>query len=259
MKAFEYVNPRDLQQASQLLAPGRDKVKLLAGGVDLITEMQERIIEPDKLVNLKAIKGLDQIRIDNRGLTMGPLVTLTAIAGDARIRRTYTALAEAAESVGSPQIRNVGTIGGNLCQRPRCWYYRDEAIKCLKKGGTMCYAAQADGANKYNAILAGGPSFIVHPSDCATALVALGAVIRYGTGGKPKEITAEDFFTLPGKNATRENILTDSEIVQEIFVPESCAHLTRPLESTPRRTWTRRPSRSGRASRRSTNSLAQAG
>ncbi len=220
MKAFEYVNARDFAQASQALGADSTKARAIAGGIDLITELRERIIEPDRIVNLKSIPGLDRVQVDNRGLTLGPLVTLTTIERHPRIRRDYAALAESAESVGSPQIRNFGTIGGNLCQRPRCWYYRDETIVCIKKGGDKCYAADPEGANKYNAILGGGPSWIVHPSDCATALVALGAVIRFGDGsGRPKEMPAEEFFTLPAVRPRQENRLEPNELVQEIFVP----------------------------------------
>jgi xanthine dehydrogenase YagS FAD-binding subunit len=224
MNAFEYVNARSFQHASQSLTGEENESKLIAGGIDLLTELQARIIEPKRVVNLKSIPGLTKIDSNDRGLTLGPLVTLAAIERHPVIMRDYTALAEAAHSVGSPQIRNVGTIGGNLCQRPRCWYYRDETIKCFKKGGVRCYAAEDEGANKYNAILGGGPSYIVHPSDCATALVALGAVIRYGNGrGKPKEVPAEQFFVLPNERLHFENILGDkepNEILQEIFIPK---------------------------------------
>jgi len=220
MKAFEYYNAHDLREASTLLGDDAAKARALAGGIDLLTMMQGRLIEPDRVINLKSIPQLNHIRTDARGLTLGPLVTLTEIEKHAGIRRDFTALAEAAESVGSPQIRHVGTVGGNLCQRPRCWYFRDETIVCIKKGGNRCYAAEEESANKYNAILGGGPSYIVHPSDCATALVALSAVIRYGDGtGKPKEIAAEDFFVLPRIRPTAENVLKPNEIVQEIFIP----------------------------------------
>ena len=220
MKAFEYVEARDLRHASQMLGTEPGKAKALAGGIDLLTEMQGRIIEPDRVVNLKSIRGLDTIRHERNGLHIGPLVTLAMIERDAAIRRDFTALAEAAHVVGSPQIRQIGTIGGNLCQRPRCWYYRDEAIICFKKGGTQCYAMQEEGANKYNAILGGGPSFIVHPSDCAPALVALDAVIRYGTGaGQAKELPAEKFFVLPSERLRFENVLEPNELVEGIFIP----------------------------------------
>ena len=220
MKAFEYVSVRDLRSASQALGRDPDRAKILAGGIDLLSELKERIIEPDRIVNIKSIPGLNVLKADARGLTLGALVTLTAIERHDGIRRAYTALAESAESVASPQIRNVGTIGGNLCQRPRCWYYRDEAIKCIKKGGSKCYAAEDQADNKYNAILGGGPSYIIHPSDCATALVALGAIVRYTNGqGKPQELPAEEFFILPKENPRWENVLRPGEIVSEVFIP----------------------------------------
>jgi xanthine dehydrogenase YagS FAD-binding subunit len=218
MKAFEYVSPRDLRQASELLGTDFNSARPLAGGIDLLSEMKEHIIEPDRVVNLKSIPGLSRLDAGARGLRLGALVTLTEIEQHPAIRRSYTALAESAESVASPQIRNVGTIGGNLCQRPRCWYYRDEGIVCIKKGGSRCYAAE--GENKYNAILGGGPSYIVHPSDCAPALLALNARVTVaGPGGKTRQVPLEQFFILPRVNVFRENILQPNEIVTQVEVP----------------------------------------
>jgi xanthine dehydrogenase YagS FAD-binding subunit len=220
MKAFEFINATDLKGASQALGRSADQAKLLAGGIDLLSELKEHIIEPDRVVNLKSVPGLTTLKADRSGLTLGALVTLTDIERHATIRRDYTALAESAESVASPQIRNVGTIGGNLCQRPRCWYYRDEAIKCIKKGGSKCFAAEEEADNKYNAILGGGPSYIVHPSDCATALVALGAKVKYlARDGKMREVPLEQFFLLPADNPVRENVLNHGEILTEVIIP----------------------------------------
>lgn len=220
MKAFEYVNAADLKSASQALGQDPDRAKILAGGVDLLSEMKERIIEPERIINIKEISGLKTFKADGKGLRLGALVTLTEIEKHARINSDFTALAEAARSVASPQIRNVGTLGGNLCQRPRCWYYRDESIKCLKKGGAKCFAAEDDANNKYNAILGGSPSYIVHPSDCATALVALNARIKYRNGdGKTLEVPAEEFFTLPSENLRWESILRHGDILTEVIVP----------------------------------------
>jgi xanthine dehydrogenase YagS FAD-binding subunit len=220
MKAFEYVSVQDLKSASQALGRDPDRAKILAGGVDLLSELKERIIEPERVVNIKTIPGLNTKRVDGRGVTLGALVTLAEIAAHPTLRRDYTALAESAESVASPQIRNIGTLGGNLCQRPRCWYYRDETIKCIKKGGSKCWAAEDEADNKYNAILGGGPSYIVHPSDCATALVALGAVVRYTDGqGRRQEMPAEEFFILPRDNPRWENVLRHGEIVTEVVIP----------------------------------------
>jgi xanthine dehydrogenase YagS FAD-binding subunit len=220
MKAFEFVNASDLKSASAALGRDPERAKLLAGGIDLLSELKERIIEPDRVVNIKSVPGLTLVKLDARGLALGPLVTLTEIEKHAAIRRDYTALAESAASVASPQIRNVGTIGGNLCQRPRCWYYRDEAIKCIKKGGSRCYAVDQEADNKYNAILGGGPSFIVHPSDCATALVALGAMVSYlDHTGKQQTVPAEEFFILPRVNPRKENVLNHGDIVTGITIP----------------------------------------
>src|SRR5436190_21905064 len=179
MKAFEYVNPANVSGAVKELTKAGSHAKIIAGGIDLLGELKDYIRTPDVVVNLKSIPGLNKMTSDAHGLRIGALVTLAELQDSTQIQKSYTALAEAAKSVGTPQIRNVGTIGGNLCQRPRCWYYRDEAVICLKKGGSRCYTVDPQGDNKYNAILGGGPSFIVHPSDCATELVALGAMIRY--------------------------------------------------------------------------------
>jgi len=219
MKAFQLVNATSLRGASSTLKADPNS-KILAGGIDLLSELKEHIIEPDLLVNIKTIPGLNLMKSDRRGVTLGALVTLTQIEENPLIRKSYTALADAARSVASPQIRNVGTIGGNLCQRPRCWYYRDESIICIKKGGSKCYAAQPEGRNKFNAILGGGPSYIVHPSDCATALVALDAVVRYqDAAGKKHEVPAGEFFTLPSEAILRENVLRPGDIVTEVFIP----------------------------------------
>lgn len=217
MKAFEYVNPTDIKSAVGELTRAGARGKLIAGGIDLLGELKDYIRTPDVVVNLKSVPGLDRMQAGTKGLSLGALVTLTDIAKNPQIRQTYTALAEAAESVGTPQIRNVGTIGGNLCQRPRCWYYRDEHVLCLKKGGDRCYAV--DGENQYHAILGGGPSWIVHPSDCAPALIALNASVEI-TGPKgTRTVPLEKFFVLPMDNIFQENILQPNEIVTRITVP----------------------------------------
>jgi xanthine dehydrogenase YagS FAD-binding subunit len=219
MKAFEYINPRDLKHASSLLGPDFNQSVILAGGIDLLGEMKEHIIEPGRVVNLKALENLRYCRAGSRNARIGALATLTEIAENREVRARYTALAEAADSVGTPQIRNVGTLGGNLCQRPRCWYYRDETVKCIKKGGSRCYAADQEGENKFNAIMGGGPSFIVHPSDCAPALIALNATVTVSGEGKSRQMPLEQFFILPSRNPLRENVLQPNEIVVEVTVP----------------------------------------
>ena len=227
MKAFEWVSPTNIDEAVKLLkdAPAGgdadEAARPIAGGQDLLTTMKEYITRPTRVVNLKNIGGLDRIQSDGKkGLRIGALVTLTQLEESAEVRRGFPGLAEAAHSIATPQIRNLGTVGGNLCQRPRCWYYRLEEVVCLKKGGSECYAAK--GENKYNAIFGGGPSYIVHPSDLAPVLVALGAALSVtGASGK-RTIPLDKFFTLPSEgNIRRENVLRNEEIITEIQVPAS--------------------------------------
>jgi xanthine dehydrogenase YagS FAD-binding subunit len=222
MKAFELYNPSSVAAASAALAKAGGNGRALAGGIDLLGEMKEYISQPDVVVNLKSVKNLGGIKQTRSGISIGALATVSQVANHALIRASYAALAEAAESVGSPQIRNVGTIGGNLCQRPRCWYYRDEMVVCLKKGGDRCYAI--DGENEYHAILGGGPSWIVHPSDCAPALIALGASVEIvGANGKTRRMPLEKFFVLPTENVMTENVLEAGDIVTRIDVPKPAA------------------------------------
>ena len=175
MRAFDWIQPKTLDQVLELL-PGprdtkqRDRVKLLAGGQDLLGELKEYLVQPEQVVDLKSVPGLAALEFAaDGGITISALVTLAALESSAELRARSPMIAEAAGSVASVQIRNQGTVGGNLCQRPRCWYYRHEQALCIKKGGAECFAY--GGLNKYNAILGGGPSYIVHPSDLAPALV----------------------------------------------------------------------------------------
>ncbi len=218
MRAFEYVKPTTVAEAVRELGRSWVDAKILAGGIDLLGELKEGIIAPQRIVNIKGISGLRYIRFSEKeGLRLGALATLEEIETHQVIRQRYTALAEAAHSVGTPQIRNVGTIGGNLCQRPRCWYYRDEHTRCLKKGGPMCFAY--NGENKYHAILGGGPCYIVHPSDCAPALIAFRASVTIVSPRGQRTVPLEEFFVLPSRRLDHETILEPDEIVTEIQVP----------------------------------------
>src|SRR5712692_8268443 len=234
MKAFEWMNATTIVEAVNGLrsAPSTkdldDAARPIAGGEDLLTTMKDYITRPTRVVNLKGIRGLDRIVPDGRGgLRIGSLVTLAQLEEHPVVRRSYPGLSEAAHSIATPQIRNLGTVGGNLCQRPRCWYFRLEEVVCLKKGGTECYAAT--GENKYHAIFGGGPSYIVHPSDMAPMLVALGASVSVvGAEGK-RTIPLEKFFTLPSEgNLRRENVLKNDENITDVQVPPSkfAAHST---------------------------------
>src|SRR5882724_5622441 len=227
MKAFEWSNPANITEAVQMLnvagpSPDIDEApRPIAGGQDLLTTMKDYTSRPSRVVNLKSIRGLNSIAGDaRRGLTIGALVTLTQLEEHPVVLKHFPGLWAAAHSVATPQIRNLGTVGGNLCQRPRCWYYRLEDVICIKKGGSECYAAT--GENKYNAILGGGPSYIVHPSDLAPMLMALGATVSV-TGPEGKRVIPLDkFFTLPSEgNIRRENVLKNDELITQVQVPAS--------------------------------------
>lgn len=228
MKAFEWSNPTTIDEAIRLLETERgvdpdEAPRPLAGGQDLLTTMKDYATRPSRVVNIKGIRGLDRIEgTAAKGLRIGALVTLTALEEHPEVRKNLPGLAEAARSVASPQIRNLGTVAGNLCQRPRCWYYRTESVNCIKKGGSICYAAE--GENKYNAIFGGGPSYIVHPSDLAPMLVALGASARIRGARGERTVRLEEFFTLPKEGSVRrENVLANDELILEVIVPPAPA------------------------------------
>lgn len=213
MNNFAWLEPKSVAEASQALKQGG---AALGGGVELLCLLKDSLISPPTVVNLKSVSGLSGIRT-TAGLEIGALATLTQIAQHERIRSSYRVLAQAAESVGSPQIRNVGTLGGNLCQRPRCWYFRDPEVHCLKKGGAKCFAVGGD--NEYHAILGGGPCYIVHPSDLAPALIALNATIATNN----REMPLEEFFRLPAQRMDSETVLEQGEIVTGVKVPAEMA------------------------------------
>ena len=218
MDKFSYVNATSLKQVTSLLSDsGWGEVMLIAGGTDLLSELKEYIETPKTLINLKTLPDMDGISSDASGIKIGALTTVADIAMHPTIQHHYTVLAQAAASVATPQIRNVGTIGGNLCQRPRCWYYRDETVNCIKKGGDLCYAVE--GLSKYHAIFGGDPVYIVHPSDIAPALIALNASMKITGPEGEKTMKVEEFFTLPSDNPFRENVLQPNEIVVEIQIP----------------------------------------
>lgn len=227
MNAFEWISPGTIAEAVAALKPipgvvdSDDAARPIAGGQDLLTTMKDYITRPARVVNLKAIRGLDKITPDGKGgLRIGALVTLTQLEEHPVVRRDFPGLSEAAHSIATPQIRNLGTVGGNLCQRPRCWYFRLEEAVCLKKGGSECFAAT--GENKYNAILGGGPSYIVHPSDLAPMLLALGGSVSVSGPEGKRIVPLENFFTLPAEgNLRRENVLKNDELITEIDVPSS--------------------------------------
>ena len=222
MRPFQILNPATIEEAQSALAD-RAGATIIAGGTDIMGEIHEGTAAPTALVSIAGVGGLRGIEVSDSGASIGGLVTLAEIASNPDISQSYPALAQAAASVATPQIRNVGTLGGNLCQRPRCWYYRSPKFACLKRGGDTCYAV--DGLNKYHAIFGSGGCHIVHPSDTAVALLALGAAIEvYGEirgGNGTRTMRASDFFVTPDVDMARETALRDGEIATRAILPPS--------------------------------------
>ena len=217
MKNFQYLQPENLKAASRAVRSRPQEAVLYAGGTDLLGLMKDRIVEPDLVVNLKGLRGLGGISFGEKdGLRIGALTKISDLAEHPAVRERYPALTEAAKSVASPQLRNMGTVGGNLCQRPRCWYFRGE-FHCLRKGGDVCYAV--NGENKFHCITGGGPCFIVHPSDLAVALLALDAAVHIYDGRKTRSVPIGRFFVLPETDVLHETILKPGEVVTEVRVP----------------------------------------
>jgi xanthine dehydrogenase YagS FAD-binding subunit len=178
--------------------------------------IKEDLVSPDVVVNLKQLEGLQGIEPRSEGVRIGGLVSIDALSRHPVIRSQYAVLAEAAGSIATPQIRNTGTLAGNICHRPWCWYFR-RGFPCFKHGGDRCYALT--GENQLNAIFAGGPSFIVHPSDTAPALIALEARFRIAGPNGERVVPASEFFVLPREDVTRENVLEPDEILAEVELP----------------------------------------
>lgn len=223
MRGFANVNPRSMADAQAALRKARSsglRAVVTGGGSDLLGLMKERLVTADVLVNLKAIPGMDRVTREGPLTRIGGLITLDALSLHPIIREQYAALAEAAASVGTPQIRNTGTLAGNVCQRPWCWYLRND-FPCYKNGGDKCFAR--GGENQLHAIFGSGPSYIVHPSDTAPALVALDASFRIVGPAGERTIRAADFFVMPAADPARENVLTDDEILADVTLPASVA------------------------------------
>jgi len=215
LPGFGYARPRNLREAVHLLsAPG---ARVQAGGTDLLGCLRDGVFGVDTVVSLSGVPDLRGIRraLDG-GLVVGAMTTLSEVAAHTDVVKGYPTLAQGAAAAASPQLRNQGTIGGNICQRPRCWYFRGD-FHCARKGGEKCFAAE--GENQFHCIFGGDVCFIVHPSDTAPALVALEAVVRITGPNGSRSVPAEKFFILPETDYTRENVLTAGEIVTEIVLP----------------------------------------
>lgn len=218
MRAFEYASPATTAQAVSLLSATSGNAEVLAGGTDLLALMKDDVVHPKRLVNIKDIRELRGVSSNPQGLRIGALVTLGELAEDVHVAKDYPALAEAVNDAASPQIRNRATIGGNLCQRPRCWYFRtgfgllpkDESGKELV----------SEGQNRYHAILGNdGPAKFVNPSTIAPVLIAYGAKVRLVGPSAKRDLALEKFFLTPKSETEREHDLRPNEIITEILLP----------------------------------------
>lgn len=218
MKAFAYVNPANEKEAVAALKT--DGIALpLAGGQDLLARMKDYIDSPDRIVNVKNALETTITATPDGGLKIGAAVRIVDLEENAQVKRLYPAVIAAAEQIGTPQIRNSGTVGGNINQRPRCWYFRNEEFVCFKKGGSRCFAV--NGENQYHAIFGNeGPSHIVHPSSLAVPFVAYGAKFRVVGPNGEREIPAAEYFTLPTmQNVLKENVLGDEDLFTHVVLP----------------------------------------
>ena len=217
MEAFAYASPKTLADAIALLGSNWDDAAILAGGTDLLSLLKDNLASPKRLVNIKGIRELEGIRESGDGLRIGALVTLEELRGHRLIGAEFPALREAAAGVSSPQIRNMGTVGGDLLQRPRCWYYR--AGFGLLAPNTAGRALVPDGDNRYHAVFGNsGPAYFVSPSSLAPALIALGAKVMLAGSSGTREIQVQDLFVSPKNEGEREHSLAPNEILTEIAI-----------------------------------------
>jgi xanthine dehydrogenase YagS FAD-binding subunit len=216
---FSYLRAAALDDAlAQLAAPG---YVAIGGGTDLLVTIEERLADPSVVVDVRGLtESLGVSGTPDGGVRIGGAVRLSDVAGHPLVLERYRVLAEACGQVGTPALRAMATLGGNLCQRPRCWYFRRN-IPCHKTGGDSCPAHE--GENQYLAILEGGPCWIVHPSDPAVALVALDATVEIASARGRREIAAADFFVLPRERMDRETVLTDDELIIGVRLPGAAA------------------------------------
>jgi xanthine dehydrogenase YagS FAD-binding subunit len=218
MQAFELAIARSLSQATEWLAEGPGSAMALAGGTDLLDLMKERIAVPRRVVSLGSIPGLEGVeRTEEGGVRIGALTKLERLRTDPAISTSYPVLAEALGTVATPQIRNMATLGGNLCQRPRCWYLRGDSFDCLRKGGDTCFAV--DGENEHHAILGGSGCFIIHPSDAGPALIALDAAVHLAGPEGERSLPLESFYVGPEEEILQETVLQPGELVAALTLP----------------------------------------
>ena len=219
MKSLTNINARNIREAVTAAQNARDNGQRFAfsgGGTDLLQQIKDGTDLADVIINLREVQEGNQITSSSADVSISGFVTLTELSSNQMIANGLSAIAQAAASVGTPQIRNVGTLAGNVTQRPWCWYYRN-GFNCFKAGGDQCFSV--NGENGQHAIFGGGPSFIVHPSDVAPALVAFGAVFQASGPDGDRELSSEEFFVLPRNNPARENNLREGELLTGVRIP----------------------------------------
>ena len=218
MKAFAYVNAANEKEAVAALKSGGTALPL-AGGMDLLARMKDYIQQPDRIVNVKNALETTVVRTPDGGMKIGAAMKIVDLLEHQDIARLYPAVVAAGGEIGTPQIRNSGTVGGNINQRPRCWYFRNEEFVCFKKGGNRCFSPT--GENQFHAIFGNsGPSHIVHPSNLAVPFVAYGARFRIIGSSGEREVPASEYFTMPTpQNVLKENILADDELLTHVILP----------------------------------------
>jgi xanthine dehydrogenase YagS FAD-binding subunit len=223
MEQFAYASPKTVKEAVALLGPDWNDAAVLAGGTDLISLMKDYVMSPKRVVNLKGIKKLHGITQHGSEVRIGAITTLDDLVSSPVIRSQFPSLVQAAMGVTSPQMRNMGTVGGDICQRPRCWYFRGGMGLLGTKDGKSLIV---DGENRYHAIFGGGPAYFVSASSFGPALVALGAKITIATPTATRSVKAADFFLAPKDGNTREIALAPNEIVMEIAIPGGTTNAT---------------------------------
>jgi xanthine dehydrogenase YagS FAD-binding subunit len=217
MNAFQYASPTNLDEAVALLAPEPGAVEILAGGTDLLNAMKDGVQTPVKVVSLRNIADLRGIQADGNQARIGAMTTLSELIAHPALNEHFPALVTAARNIHSPQLRAMATLGGNLCQRPRCWYYRSGYGLLGQLDGKPL---APDGDNRYHAIFGGGPAYYVHPSSLAPALVALDAVATVrGANGQSRDVPLGEFYKVPQNENERETVLAPNELVTHVTVP----------------------------------------
>ena len=218
MKAFEYAAPKTLKEAAGLLGSAWGQTEIIAGGTDLVTALKQGLTAPSRVVSLRNIKELRGIDDGRQGVRIGSMTTLGEIAENKKVKELFPSIVTAITGIGSPQILSAGTVGGDLCQRPRCWFYRNGLGLFGKQGDTSLVR---EGDNRYHAIFGtDGPALFVNASSLGPVLIALGATISAsGADGKKRDIPAAQFFQAPKSESERETALRPNEILTAITIP----------------------------------------